>query len=811
MKIFRAFGIVLLGTLALVFTLVFLILARPKVVLNKSTLLFAASMLSKSGTAITWANVEVQAESAGLLKKKLTLDFTGLCIRERTMSAYNGCFDRARLSVVGGLVRFIPKVTEAGPIEIDNGKVLVDMDRLEQVNRAKPKEKERKKKAKPFRVENLAPSFLKGAQIHPVRLDVSRFEIRQNKKRIVGELHLSEKDNRIELAGNALSGKENYGLSVRLVNDKDFWAWNHWNVQGDANALLADRRKVGLTLNVSPHFISVEKPAQGKWKLKRSSKEEAVALDFSIQGRTQKAAQSILADVSGSYVPSKLDAKISATARHLSPGLAKLTLSSCGLTVERQNPSQSDSRYQMDCRIDGTVPVPPKHLRFFEIPTEAGLRVQADLMSSDFIPSDTTQLQGKVDAVLNPILTPIFEGRAELHSRLDGVAGEFPRSGQIDSQVAVEMRIPDFQKLNQRLNKTAWGIPAPFQALEGDVTFRSTGSANLEQGSLPIKLQTRLKSNSQSVNLDAGGTVEVTDIRTDPWTQANFVLTLTDLKLLLPRLKLEKPPRLFPESRIHTLEPIEKAQGKVSADGEIKKAEEKESSFGYRAVIRTPPGSPVQIITNLAKGPIPVNLDINLSSESPPTGQVRVGVFPVEAFRRKATVQHFDIDLVAKAGDSAIDGRVDVPLGDYQAHIDVVGSIDKPQVRVTSDPPVGEDQLLAALLFNRTPEELDPSESATVGSTRATVSQGALSLASLFLLASTPVEGLSYNPDTGQVTAQVRISEGLSLNVGSGENQAGAVGVRKRIGSNFFVTTNVNNIIQNSSTVSAYVEWRKRY
>ncbi|MFL5814430.1 MAG: translocation/assembly module TamB domain-containing protein [Bdellovibrionia bacterium] len=810
MKTIRTLGVILLGTVAVVFSLAFLILVQPRLVLNPSTLLIVSSLLSKSGTAVTWTSVDIQADSVGLLKKKLTLDFIGLCIREGTKSAYNGCFDRAKVSVVGGLVRFIPKVTEAGPIEIENGKVLVDLDRLEQVNRAKPKENERKK-AKPFRVEDLAPGFLQGAQVHPIRFDVARLELREKKKRILGKLHLSEKDNRIELAGNASSGNENYGLSVRLVNDRDFWAWNHWNVQGNAKAQLADRRKVGLTLNVSPHFVSVEKPAQGKWKLKRTPKEEAVALDFSLhftfQGRTQKASQTILADVSGSYVPNKLDAKISATARHLSPELAKLTLSSCGLTVERQNPSQSDSRYQMDCRIDGTVPIPPKHLRFFEIPTEAGLRVQADLMSSDFIPSDTTQLQGKVDAVLTPILTPIFEGRGELHSRLNGVAGEFPRSGQIDSQVAVEMRIPDFQKLNQRLNKTAWGIPAPFQALEGNVTFRSAGSVNLEQGNLPIKLQTRLKSNSQSVNLDAGGTVEVTDIRTDPWTQANFVLTLTDLKLLLPRLKLEKPPRLFPESRIHALQPIEKVQN----NGPVKKEEEKEPSFGYRAVVRTPPGSPVQIITNLAKGPIPVNLDINLSSESPPTGKVQVGVFPVEAFRRKATVQHFDIDLVTKAGDSVLDGRVDVPLGDYQAHIDVVGSIDKPQVRVTSDPPVGEDQLLAALLFNRTPEELDPSESATVGSTRATVSQGALSLASLFLLASTPVEGLSYNPDTGQVTAQVRISEGLSLNVGSGENQAGAVGVRKRIGSNFFVTTNVNNIIQNSSTVSAYVEWRKRY
>jgi hypothetical protein len=809
--VIRGLFIAILGTLALATTIILIFLAKPRVFLNESVLTYVASLLSKSGTAITWTSVDIEAESVSFFKKRVTLDFTGLCVREATLSAYNGCFDRALISATGGLVRFIPKITEAGPISFENGKLLVDLDRMDKVGQRKPKN-EPKKKAKPFRVEEIAPGFLRGAKFNPIDFELSRFELRSKQKRIDGSLNLKEKDSHIALSGSASSSSagrkerpETYDLSLDLVNDQDFWAWNHWNIHGSAQAKLADQREVQVALNVLPRFVSINQPVQGKWKLKKTQKADAVALDFNIEGKSVKARQKLAAAIHGSYNPEKLVAQIEGDARYLIPQITHLSLKTCGLTVERKldGKSQGDSHYLADCQVMGTVPIPPERLRFLEIPTEAGVKLKADLMSSDFIPSDTTQLQGNVDVVADPVLTPLFEGRGEVHSKLLGVVGEFPRSGQVDSRVAIELRIPDFKKLATKLNKTAWGVPAPFQALEGDVTFKTGGNASLEQGIFPLQLQTRLKSNSQSMNLDAGGTVEVSDIRTDPYTQLNFAVTLSDLKILLPKLKIERPPRLVPDDRIHSLSQAGSAKEKV--------ASKEEPSFGYRAVIRTPPGKPVQIVTNLAKAPIPVNLDINLASETPPVGTIKVGAFPVEAFRRKATVQRFDIDLVPKAGDSAIDGRVDVPLGDYQTHIDVVGSIDKPEVKVTSDPPVGEDQLLAALLFNRTPEELDPSESATVGSTRATVSQGALSLASLFLLASTPIEALTYNPDTGQVTAQVRLTEGLSLNVGSGENQAGSLGLRKRIGSNLFVTTYVNNVIQNSSTVSAYAEWRKRY
>jgi hypothetical protein len=820
-RAFRIFGALLLSLLGIVSLALLLIFIRPQLILNEHALRIAAGLIASSGPVVTWNSVEIDTNTVSWLQKRVTLNFSGLCVREHSLNAYNGCFDRARLTAAGGLQRWVPKLTEIGPIAIQKGNVVFDLQRWEEVERRQPKEKTPKKRARPFQIETWAPRFLRNAKIFPIELDVSRLEIRDREKTIRGSLALKEGSIgpasstgvQIQLEGRAQStnsrsksrsqDREQYQLSLHLINDQDIWAWNQWRIQGAAEAHLADRRAIQASVDVRPRFVSVTKPVViGKRARRRLERSDEIALQFAIEAKTQKENQKITARANGSYAPGQLQAQVSGSANELIREIPKLSLNECDLSITRVS-DRADSRYVVDCGVTGSIPFPPERLRFLEIPTEAGLRVQADLTSSDFIPSDTTQLEGSLDVVATPILSPIFQGRGEIHSRMSGVAGEFPRSGQLDSKIELELRVPDFQKLSRKLRNTAWGIPAPFQALEGDVTFRSAGTVSLEEGILPLRLRTRLTSVSQNMDLDADGTLEVSDVRTDPKTQLNFGLTLSNLKILLPRLQLEKPPRFVPDDRIHTLAAHPTAKPTSTKTGE--------SKFGYRAAIRTPPGKPVQVITNLARGPIPIHLDITLANDSPPVGKVNIGTFPVEAFRRKATVQRFDINLVPQVGDSAIDGRLEVPLGDYRTFVDVVGSIDKPKVKVTSEPPIGEDQLLAALLFNRTPEELDPNESVTVGSTRATVSQGALSLASLFLLASTPIEALTYNPDTGQVTAQVRLSEGLSLNVGSGEKQAGAVGLRKRLGSNFFVTTDVNNIIQNSSTVSAYVEWRKRY
>lgn len=70
------------------------------------------------------------------------------------------------------------------------------------------------------------------------------------------------------------------------------------------------------------------------------------------------------------------------------------------------------------------------------------------------------------------------------------------------------------------------------------------------------------------------------------------------------------------------------------------------------------------------------------------------------------------------------------------------------------------------LLFGRKLDALDAGQAASVGSTGAAVADGAVTLASMYLLASTPVESVGYNPVTRVSTAKIRLADGTSLNVG---------------------------------------------
>jgi hypothetical protein len=81
---------------------------------------------------------------------------------------------------------------------------------------------------------------------------------------------------------------------------------------------------------------------------------------------------------------------------------------------------------------------------------------------------------------------------------------------------------------------------------------------------------------------------------------------------------------------------------------------------------------------------------------------------------------------------------------------------------------------------------------------------------SLYALASTPVQSVSYDPTTRVVSAKVRLGEGVSLNVGKGRDVT-TVGIRKRLGGFWTITTDVTRSTDGANIASAYLEWRHRY
>jgi hypothetical protein len=163
-------------------------------------------------------------------------------------------------------------------------------------------------------------------------------------------------------------------------------------------------------------------------------------------------------------------------------------------------------------------------------------------------------------------------------------------------------------------------------------------------------------------------------------------------------------------------------------------------------------------------------------------------------------------------------GALRLRYADYLVRAEVSGPLELPRLTLSSDPPLPEGQLYAVLLFGRPLEELEADEGISVGSLRSAVADGALGFASLFLLASTPVESVGYDPATGFVSAKIRLGEGTSLRLGRRGAEGGAaqrIGLRRRLSRSWTLITDwtqaSDSLSQEGSGLSAFLEWVRRY
>jgi len=148
----------------------------------------------------------------------------------------------------------------------------------------------------------------------------------------------------------------------------------------------------------------------------------------------------------------------------------------------------------------------------------------------------------------------------------------------------------------------------------------------------------------------------------------------------------------------------------------------------------------------------------------------------------------------------------------YKIDILLFGTAERPTVFFQSDPPLSEDQVLSVLLYGRTYDSLDENKANTISSTSSAFADHAIALGSLFLLASTPIESVGYNPSTGLFSAKIRLAEGTSLSLQTTEGKGQAAGIRKNIGGNWILNTYIENDTEtNKQSGGASIEWNKRY
>ena len=420
-------------------------------------------------------------------------------------------------------------------------------------------------------------------------------------------------------------------------------------------------------------------------------------------------------------------------------------------------------------------------------------------------------------------LVGVHDASAKLVATLEGDAQQ--PLGERPIVASLEARIGNYSGLARKLYRGDFSIPQPFASLAGDVRVNADWRGSLSEFSrgattIPWKATSALWSARQKFFTTSRGIFRLGGDEKNNELEAE--VALENVALDLPEMSLA-PIRLLPDPRIRSFEP---------------KAPTTKPGFRYRVRVRTPEGQPIRLRSNLAMGPIPIALNVLLTDDAGPRGSVTVLSFPVEFFRRRGELERLQVAFAARGGNPVIDAVFRVRYAEYVITLKAIGPASKPTFEASSEPPLPERDVWAALLFGRkletdrssdgasreptlssTPQQGSPfasrlssEEARSAAEMQAAAVDGGLSLATMYLLASTPVESVSYDPISGEVRAAVRLADGAAITVGSDLRSSRSVGFRYRLGNNWYVTTTLEDALDFTNTrLGTRLEWTRRY
>lgn len=388
--------------------------------------------------------------------------------------------------------------------------------------------------------------------------------------------------------------------------------------------------------------------------------------------------------------------------------------------------------------------------------------------------------------------------RTEL--KAEGWIGRTAKGG-IDTEfdAEIESSVLKFRRVEKILRETRYAVPAPINTLDGRLGMKTRLKWSMSHVKLWTTAHTDLKSAHQKarLNLAAETTIDRRVKGGVPLIEAQLVID--DLALAAPRYDVRTPPKLIPDRRFGPIE----SELRVSS-----------RPANVRLRIKTIHPASVRINTNLTSHAVPIGMDIvydeESEAESKTTGWLTVGTTPVDVFRRQATVEEMRLDFL-ESGLRRILVRVGVTYNDYDISVFVAGEASDPEILLVSEPPLDSDQILAVLLFGRPLNELADEERSSVTDVEAAFANAALGVASLYYLSRTPIESISYDPHRQRLTAQVGIGAGASIEFGRGADSS-VVGFQKRLSREFVFRSDVEKLgTTGEQTVSALVEWVKRF
>ncbi|KHD87585.1 MAG: hypothetical protein OM95_13405 [Bdellovibrio sp. ArHS] len=362
------------------------------------------------------------------------------------------------------------------------------------------------------------------------------------------------------------------------------------------------------------------------------------------------------------------------------------------------------------------------------------------------------------------------------------------------------LKVPALENWQRLLVKSAYSLPAPLHVLKGDLQLQIEGPPTEVLSKLfdvNASLTTNLTSPRQA--LKTTSQLQLTADFRKPLFTLQGDIGLTEVTFELPYLGFETPPQFKPDARF------------VKQPTLAPRSPKAPSSFAIQNLHIHTDATPVRLRTRLLEEPIPLHINYKLRDSKSLSGTVSVGKMNVEIFKKKAAVDRFILKKYPDSTVQDLDGLLIHRTSEVKIEILIVGTTEKPRIELLSDPPLSRQQIISILLFNKSLQQLADEDKNTAGQLDQALLSEAFGLASLFLLSSTPIESVYFDPRTQSYTARVRLDDQTSVSLGSNFETSQQFTVRRRLGGPWSLSTELKQSDNTEDVITTLIEWFKRF
>lgn len=429
-----------------------------------------------------------------------------------------------------------------------------------------------------------------------------------------------------------------------------------------------------------------------------------------------------------------------------------------------------------------------------QLPMSLGININGEVWLSRIM-APTENLSPVVNATvkLDEVSNKLFDIALEAKMTIEKEGHAYSFLPTLDSNI----HIHSFQAVTKILEANKILIPTPFNVLDGEIKILSKGNAEATSqfSEIPIEVSIDLSSPQQKVQMTSQSKLSL-----------HRSLRRADVEIAadIQAIELTLPP----------LDPI-RGTPRVVKDARILKTPKEDSKSGFTLnldfSIRTMQDGAIKLYHEYFKPYLPITL--NLNSKPNAASFLRTEPFDVVYLRRKVTVNKMNLNLSQTDKDVIpVDAQLQVNQTQYRVFIDVKGNLKEPQVILSSEPDLSEDDIVSVLLYDQPRSDLGAGEAENSAGVQSAIADKAIGLFGLWAFASTPIKRFSYNPVTKVYSAAIEVSDSVTAEIGTNWEEATNLEVHKRLSRRWVLTAAWTPATTDAKeTQKLMLQWEKRF